>query len=487
MDQLVVRSIPELLFANLIVNPHIKPFGPYDSAFMKKYVVPHINTFVISVSARRPRTEEPLFKELLPRGYRFLAGCLVPKEVDGRPITVQEVQDYLAETLGMTHPDLGGVMADEWGLGQPACATWAEAWRKMHADPKFADKVYYPYVGLLPPDSDSLQLIQALVDTGSPFALKHYLKSRHNEEAARDYIYRHFILGHREYRRRCPGSIENLTVCFGYFMSPLHGLNVVPQANYKVFLDMQFNVVANAPECWGTYGLMSYQANYVDEETIRWIARLGRHYGIEGNTERASAAPYDSSHHLANGDFAEDTRHWTLSPAAPGSIRRVREQHFGWLQGRYPCTNQGDTALCMVRSAKKPNAFSQTIKNLKPGRTYTFRMITGQHQDLTKEEKHAVSIKLDGVEVIPESSFSYVFRNHSSHRYKQYDARRTEPGGPLRNPAWMNYHWILFRAKSPTARLTVSDWQSEEEPGGPIGQKLMCNFLQVHPYFEGEE
>ncbi len=51
----------------------------------------------------------------------------------------------------------------------------------------------------------------------------------------------------------------------------------------------------------------------------------------------------------------------------------------------------------------------------------------------------------------------------------------------------MNYHWRVFRAKSPTARLTVSDWQSEEEPGGPIGQKLMCNFLQVHPYFEGEE
>ena len=114
-------------------------------------------------------------------------------------------------------------------------------------------------------------------------------------------------------------------------------------------------------------------------------------------------------------------------------------------------------------------------------------MITGQYKDLTKEEKHAVRVKLDGVEVLPERSFSYVFHNNYSHNYKQYNSRRTKPGGPRRNPAWMNYHWILFRAKSPTARVTVSDWMDADDPGGPIGQKLMFNFLQVHPYFEGEE
>jgi len=478
VGRLVVRSIPEIIFATLLPKPHMAPHGPYDDAFMKKYVVPHVNTFVISESSRRPRTKEPLFKELRRRGYRFLAGCLVPKKVRGRPITVEEARAYLAGAQGMTHPDLKGVMADEYGLGKPYCAVWAEAWRKLHADPGYANRVYDAYVGRLTPDAESRELIRTLMDTGSTFAFKRYLKVRHNEEAARDYIRRAFIGGAREYIKRCPGSIEHITVCFGYFCAPNELLNVVPQANYKVYLDMQFNAVANAPEYWGAYGLMSYLAHYADEETIRWIARLGRHYGIEGNTKRACDDPFDDSRLLANGDFGEDTSRWTLSPAEPNSIRRVKETNYSWLQGRYQYTPQGDTALLMVRSAKGPNSFSQEIRNLEPGRTYTFRMITGEYKDLTKKEKHAVSIKLEGVEVMPEKSFTYVFPNCYSHGYRQYNRQ---------NRAWMNYHWILFRARSATAKLTVSDWQSDKEPGGPIGQGIMYNFLQVHPYFEDVE
>ena len=43
---------------------------------------------------------------------------------------------------------------------------------------------------------------------------------------------------------------------------------------------------------------------------------------------------------------------------------------------------------------------------------------------------------------------------------------------------------IEWEAQGPAAKLIVSDWASEEDPGGPIGQELMCNFLQVHPYLE---
>ena len=48
----------------------------------------------------------------------------------------------------------------------------------------------------------------------------------------------------------------------------------------------------------------------------------------------------------------------------------------------------------------------------------------------------------------------------------------------------LTYYWILFRAEGESARVTVMDWASEEEPGGPEGQQLIFNFLQVHPYFE---
>jgi hypothetical protein len=56
----------------------------------------------------------------------------------------------------------------------------------------------------------------------------------------------------------------------------------------------------------------------------------------------------------------------------------------------------------MKRSAKKPNIVWQEIKNLKPGRLYSLKMVTADYGELMKGEsvkqKHAVSIRLDNVE-----------------------------------------------------------------------------------------
>lgn len=33
-----------------------------------------------------------------------------------------------------------------------------------------------------------------------------------------------------------------------------------------------------------------------------------------------------------------------------------------------------------------------------------------------------------------------------------------------------------------SARLTVSDWTTDAEPGGPVGRELMFNFIEIQPY-----
>ena len=43
---------------------------------------------------------------------------------------------------------------------------------------------------------------------------------------------------------------------------------------------------------------------------------------------------------------------------------------------------------------------------------------------------------------------------------------------------------LIFRAKGPTATLVISDWKNDAEPDGPIGQELMFNNIDVHPYLE---
>lgn len=152
----------------------------------------------------------------------------------------------------------------------------------------------------------------------------------------------------------------------------------------------------------------------------------------------------------------------------------IDEIHFGWLQGRYPYTPRGDSVLRMVRSAGRPNVATQTIRNLQPGRLYAARMISAVHGDMTSQEPHVLRFNIQGAQVIPEKSFTQVFHNSYAHSYGDYNTD---------NHAWMTYHWMLFRANTAQAELSISDWADENQPGGPIGEPLILNYVQVHPYY----
>jgi len=45
----------------------------------------------------------------------------------------------------------------------------------------------------------------------------------------------------------------------------------------------------------------------------------------------------------------------------------------------------------------------------------------------------------------------------------------------------MNYHGRVFPTKGKRGKLTISDWQNDKKPGGPVGQVLMFNFIEVQP------
>ena len=70
-------------------------------------------------------------------------------------------------------------------------------------------------------------------------------------------------------------------------------------------------------------------------------------------------------------------------------------------------------------------------------------------------------------------SFQFTFPSCYAHVQGKFNAS---------HPYWMNYHWRVFRAKGESAELTVTDWQDRQSPGGPIGQELMFNFVEIQPY-----
>ena len=136
----------------------------------------------------------------------------------------------------------------------------------------------------------------------------------------------------------------------------------------------------------------------------------------------------------------------------------------------------GDTFLWMRRSAKGPNTFSQTIKDLEPGRLYSMKMFSCDYQDLVnpkaKKREEATgftgSVILGGVEVDARRSFTEMY------------CSTPEP----KIPVWITYHWKVFRAKGSTAKVMVSDWPSEKESSVLFGQEQIFNFLEIQPYRE---
>jgi len=105
-------------------------------------------------------------------------------------------------------------------------------------------------------------------------------------------------------------------------------------------------------------------------------------------------------------------------------------------------------------------------------------MLSCDYQDLVdpKEKKREQANKfvgtvtIDGVDVDPKRSFREMYASIS------------EPEIVI--PVWITYQWILFRARSPTAKLTVSDWPAGKEPTGRYGQEQTFNFLELQPYHE---
>ena len=126
--------------------------------------------------------------------------------------------------------------------------------------------------------------------------------------------------------------------------------------------------------------------------------------------------------------------------------------------------------VSMKRKAKKPNVINQEIRNLEAGRLYSLRMFTCDTDDLKTRQKHALSVNLKGVEVISQESRQEISQGDSLRK---------------RIPCW-NYHYRLFRATEEKASIEISDWAAPHTPGGPIGQELLLNFIQVQPFFKAD-
>src|SRR5262249_52926165 len=157
-----------------------------------------------------------------------------------------------------------------------------------------------------------------------------------------------------------------------------------------------------------------------------------------GKTEMLTRDPLFLTH-IQNADFVDGVKGWTVRAAEDGSVTTKSFPRYGRIEGRYPRDREpiGDTFLWINRSAKGPNTFSETIKDLQPGRLYGMKMFTCDYQVLTRPQKKQMheankfigSIVLEGVELDRKRSFMEMY------------ASNPEP----KIPVWITYHWRIFK------------------------------------------
>jgi hypothetical protein len=497
VERLTVRAIPELVHCGLGFNPEIKSYGLYDMDFLKADILPNVTTLIVPNNIT---LSEPVTDDWHRQGKRFVAEVGINSQG-------KTAEDHFKFWSGFYDkaPFLDGIIINEFIVNRPV-SEWAEmtperrarmeqerqqyevygeAIKRMRTDDRYKHKMLYAYVGgsgkKLNQEVIGTNFIRTIVDCGYRVALERYLHEMSSEQGSKDAL-QTFVDGIADWEAREPGVKKQMVIAFGLFSMPPGGINKQPNVDYHVWMDQQMNLVAKHPALSDIGGLEWWTSVLADEETVRFVGKLYRHYAVEGKTEMLTRDPLFLTH-IQNADFEKGTEGWTFHPAEESTIAVKSFPRYGRIEGRYmglgrPADPEhiGDTFLWMKRSERAPNTFSQTIKDLEPGRLYSMKMFSCDYNDLVnpkakKQEeafKFTGSVVLDGVEVDAKRSFTEMYSSNP------------EP----KIPVWITYHWKVFRAKGPTAKLMVSDWAGANDPGDLFGQEQTFNFLEIQPYRE---
>ena len=405
VDRLVVKAIPELIHSGLGFDPAIKSFGHYDMAFLEQDVLPNVTTLIVPHGIKLPQS---VIDEWHRQGKRFVAEV----GIDAKAKTAEAHVAYWAGLLDSAR-FVDGIIVNEFIINRPSPSAnrrttstsprrlgrareqeryrvYNQAIKQLRADPRCKDKAIYFYFGgsgnTLNQEMIGPALIRTIRDCQYRIALERYLFERSSETRSRDAL-RAFVEGIADWNAKEPGVNRELIIAFGLFSMPPGGINKLPNVDYHVWMDQQMHVVANDPAMSGMAGLEWWTSLLADEETVRFVGKLYRHYAIEGKRDMLTRDPLFLTH-LQNADFEHQTTGWELHPAEKGSIEPKRFPRYGRIEMRFMGQSRpadpehiGDTFLWMRRSARGPNTFSQTIKNLEPGRLYSLEMLSCDYQD----------------------------------------------------------------------------------------------------------
>ena len=408
--ELIVRAIPALVYNVYPSGPQIAPFGANTWDRLRKHTLPNANMI------ESPLVDVPEQKEWTTRGKLWLANVQAPGLIDTKEWTEEKLlQVWLkpgtstahAERPGLDLAKISGMQVDEYYPGAKSTrfmVALARSLARLAELPHSAGKLWIPFTaGKYGATSDNL-LMKTVLGAGWPFAEEVYVGEMPTEVENASSIRSRFLGVAESYENAHPGSLRRMIFTPMYSCLPYCSANRFPQADFRVHLDMQMQMLATDPAFFGLWGVQPYRSNYVDEEILNCMGRLLRHYCIQGRTTRLLSDPYELRH-VADPDFERGTACWQVDAAEQGAVVAGQFAGYGTLQGRYPGGPFGDTFLRLQRSARRPNVVSQQLQGLEPERLYSLKLITADYGDLcqgkSRKTTQSISISLEGAELLP--------------------------------------------------------------------------------------
>jgi len=460
--KLTINSVPEIINYPLCANSYIKGNPPYDWEFHKRHIFPACNTFT---GAKVPPARAEEFKRLGLRSFVNIGGLYTVLAKEGPGSVAKRISEHPA----MADPDVDGVTIDEFYMRPNLLESLSKYAKELRRVDNPQNKPIYTWIVNYPTvkgvHSDVISAIMNAAGGKGKLLYEAYCKPVATEAEVDPLLQEFLVEQVKAYDAFFPNATADIGIIFGNFVQgPNYRLDSRPHVDYKYFLDRQFYVLANNAEVANVPTLGFWGSYYCDEETLRWAFAVMRHYAVEGNTDMLSDR-YGYRYipgFLKNCDFEEGLDHWTVTKAQEGSVRADTLKGFGKThEYRWCAGDTGDTVCAMRRAASQPNTVRQVAAGLEKGKLYSLQVMVADRADIQKPtgkpQRLAFAVDLGDAEIVE----SYV---HVDKRY-------------------VNMYRIVFRAKSEKMEVRFSDWGSSEQAGGPVGQELIFNFVQLKPYF----
>ena len=381
-----ISAVTEVSLYAFATGPFFTDIPKQDWSFVQKYMLPYTMNFLGSEAS------EADVKQLRSGTRKFYVNCKIAA-INNAKLNAETP----IKTRGMdvNNKNVDGIFIDELAMGsEKPLVYFLKNLPRLTLTP---ERDVYTYIcGNLQNNRFTAKVFADSTNlTAHSYILAElYLPNRYaDEKLAEKFINDRLIAYAARLNKMLPGIMPQIGIALCQSNMPLNfSIDHEPEADHRVFLDMQLNAIANNPEFRNIGCINFWGGNYADTSRHRWISALFKHYVFEGKKSMLSdefglkLVPG----HLKNASFREHLKYWTKS----GSVGYGKAAD-GAIFLKYFNNNNDSSNMAIFTKNQYSAKLNQQMNNLEPGKKYKVRfVISGKGALNLSVDKRPLEVKM---------------------------------------------------------------------------------------------